>query len=307
MPTSPAARSTCAATCATFSSALRRARPRRGSPRAPSRRCSSPASASRSRAESSRSARSAPDGRRPPGRRSGGWTTTRRCAPWTPRSRPRWCAPWTKRKPQGDTLGGAVTIIAHGVPVGLGSHVAWNDKLDGRIAQAMMSVPAVKAVELGSAIAASRGPGSAAHDAILQRSPDGRFPRATNRAGGLEGGITNGEDVVVTLYKKPIATLRAGLPSVDLDDLGQRRAASLAVRAQRRHGAAGRRRHRRGDARPRPRRRLPREVRRRLDGRAPRARRRQPRPRPPLAARLSPPRPNSQPVCVALPPARLAR
>lgn len=122
-------------------------------------------------------------------------------------------------KEKGDTLGGAVTIIAHGVPVGLGSHVAWNDKLDGRIAQAMMSVPAVKAVELGSAIAASRGPGSAAHDAIQQRSADGRFPRATNRAGGLEGGITNGEDLVVTLYKKPIATLRAGLPSVDLDDL----------------------------------------------------------------------------------------
>lgn len=122
-------------------------------------------------------------------------------------------------KAQGDTLGGAVTVIAHGVPVGLGSHVAWGDKLDGRIAQAMMSVPAVKAVELGSAIAASRGPGSAAHDAILRREPDGRFPRASNRAGGLEGGITNGEDVVVTLYKKPIATLRAGLPSVDLDDL----------------------------------------------------------------------------------------
>ncbi len=94
----------------------------------------------------------------------------------------------------------------------------------------------------------------------------------------------------MTLYKKPIATLRAGLPSVDLDDLGQRRAASLAVRAQRRHGAAGRRRHRRVDARARPRRRLPREVRRRFDGRAPRPRRGQPRPRPPLAARLSPPR-----------------
>ncbi len=123
-------------------------------------------------------------------------------------------------KAQGDTLGGAVAVIAHGVPVGLGSHVAWSDKLDGRIAQAMMSVPAVKAVELGSGLAASRGPGSAAHDAILRREPNGRFPRATNRAGGLEGGITNGEDVVVTLYKKPIATLRDGLPSVDLDDLG---------------------------------------------------------------------------------------
>lgn len=125
-------------------------------------------------------------------------------------------------KAQGDTLGGAVTVIARGVPVGLGSHVAWSDKLDGRIAQAMMSVPAVKAVELGSGLAASRGPGSAAHDAILRRHPDGRFPRATNRAGGLEGGITNGEDVVVTLYKKPIATLRDGLPSVDLDDLESR-------------------------------------------------------------------------------------
>ncbi len=125
-------------------------------------------------------------------------------------------------KAKGDTLGGAVTVIAHGVPVGLGSHVSWSDKLDGRIAQAMMSVPAVKAVELGSAIAASRGPGSAAHDAILHRDVSGRFPRATNRAGGLEGGITNGEDVVVTLYKKPIATLREGLPSVDLDDLESR-------------------------------------------------------------------------------------
>ena len=122
-------------------------------------------------------------------------------------------------KAKGDTLGGAVTVIAHGVPVGLGSHVAWNAKLDGRIAQAMMSVPAVKAVELGSAIAASRGLGSAAHDAILGRDTQGRFPRATNRAGGLEGGITNGEDVVVTLYMKPIATLRDGLPSIDLDDL----------------------------------------------------------------------------------------
>ncbi|MEO7794412.1 MAG: chorismate synthase, partial [Thermoanaerobaculia bacterium] len=121
-------------------------------------------------------------------------------------------------KAKGETLGGAVTVIAHGVPVGLGSHVAWTDKLDGRIAQAMMSVPAVKAVELGAAIAASRGFGSAAHDAILRRESGGRFPRATNRAGGLEGGITNGEDVVVTLYKKPIATLRDGLPSVDLDD-----------------------------------------------------------------------------------------
>jgi len=120
-------------------------------------------------------------------------------------------------KLKGETLGGAVTVIAHGVPAGLGSHVSWQSKLDGRIAQAMMSVPAVKAVEIGAALDAARGFGSAAHDAILPRAESGRFPRASNRAGGLEGGVSNGEDVVVTLYKKPIATLRDGLPSIDLD------------------------------------------------------------------------------------------
>jgi chorismate synthase len=121
-------------------------------------------------------------------------------------------------KAKGETLGGAVTVIAHGVPVGLGSHVQWSEKLDGRIAQAMMSVPAVKAVELGDALDAAQRFGSDAHDAILHTAERG-FHRATNRAGGLEAGITNGEDVVVTLYKKPIATLRDGLPSVDLDTL----------------------------------------------------------------------------------------
>jgi chorismate synthase len=121
-------------------------------------------------------------------------------------------------KAKGETLGGSVTVIAHGVPVGLGSHVQWSEKLDGRIAQAMLSVPAVKAVELGEAIAASKEFGSRAHDAILHSAERG-FHRTTNRAGGLEAGISNGEDVVVTLYKKPIATLRDGLPSVDLDTL----------------------------------------------------------------------------------------
>jgi chorismate synthase len=135
----------------------------------------------------------------------------------------------------GDTLGGAVTVIAHGVPAGLGSHTHWDEKLDGRLAQAAMSVPAVKAVEIGAALAASRGFGSAAHDPILPaaagteagagaapadaQAGGRRFARAGNRAGGLEGGITNGEDVVVTAYMKPIATLRQGLPSVDLDTL----------------------------------------------------------------------------------------
>jgi len=121
-------------------------------------------------------------------------------------------------KAQGETLGGSVTVIAHGVPAGLGSHVQWSEKLDGRIARALMSVPAVKAVEIGAALDASRGYGSAAHDAI-RHSPGRGFHRETNRAGGLEAGITNGEDVVATLYKKPIATLRDGLPSVDLDTL----------------------------------------------------------------------------------------
>ncbi len=121
-------------------------------------------------------------------------------------------------KRRGDTLGGAVTVIAHGVPPGLGSHVAWDLKLDGRIGQAMLSIPAVKGVEIGSALEASRGFGSVAHDAIAV-APDGALTRVTNRAGGLEGGVTNGEDIVVTLYKKPISTLRDGLPSVDLDTL----------------------------------------------------------------------------------------
>jgi chorismate synthase len=119
---------------------------------------------------------------------------------------------------RGDTLGGAVTVVARGVPAGWGSHVSWDEKLDGRIARAMMSIPAVKAVELGAALEAARGFGSAAHDAIRHDAESG-FHRVTNRAGGLEAGITNGEELVVTLYKKPIATLRSGLPSVDLDSL----------------------------------------------------------------------------------------
>jgi chorismate synthase len=115
---------------------------------------------------------------------------------------------------RGDTLGGAVTVIAHNVPAGLGSHVQWDEKLDGRLAQAVASIHAVKAVEIGNAIEGCRGFGSAAHDPIARA--EGRWVRPTNHAGGLEGGITNGEDLVITAYKKPIATLRQGMPSVDL-------------------------------------------------------------------------------------------
>jgi len=130
-----------------------------------------------------------------------------------------------KMKVARDTLGGSVTVIAHNVPAGLGSHVQWNEKLDGRIAQAMMSVPAVKGVEIGAAVAASQGPGSLAHDAIERQeggSPSGDWHRPTNHAGGLEGGITNGADVVVTAFKKPISTLAKGMPSVDLDTMETR-------------------------------------------------------------------------------------
>ncbi|HWM90956.1 MAG TPA: chorismate synthase [Thermoanaerobaculia bacterium] len=118
---------------------------------------------------------------------------------------------------EGDTLGGAVTVIAHNVPAGLGSYVQWNEKLDGRLAQAVMSVHAVKAVEIGAGVQAAHGFGSEAHDPI-GRTED-RWTRPTNKAGGLEGGVTNGEDVVITAYKKPIATLRKGMPSVNLDTM----------------------------------------------------------------------------------------
>jgi chorismate synthase len=116
----------------------------------------------------------------------------------------------------GDTLGGTILVGARGVPAGLGSHVSWTEKLDGRIARAMMSIPSVKAVSLGDGVANAFRRGSAAHDAIHHEQERGFF-RATNRAGGLEGGITNGEDVLVTLFQKPISTLRDGLPSVDIE------------------------------------------------------------------------------------------
>lgn len=116
----------------------------------------------------------------------------------------------------GDTLGGTIYIAARGVPPGLGSHVQWNEKLDGRIAQAVLSIHAVKAVAIGDGITASGRYGSEVHDAILWSEASG-YHRETNRAGGLEGGVTNGEEVVVRAFMKPIATTRRGLASVDID------------------------------------------------------------------------------------------
>lgn len=116
----------------------------------------------------------------------------------------------------GETLGGTIVVAARGVPVGLGSYVQWNEKLDGRIAQAILSIHAVKAVAIGDGVAGARRVGSEVHDAIYFDA-ERRYHRTTNRAGGLEGGVTNGEDVVVRAFMKPISTLRRGLPSVDTE------------------------------------------------------------------------------------------
>ena len=116
----------------------------------------------------------------------------------------------------GETLGGTIVVAAHNVPTGLGSYVQWNEKLDGRIAQAILSIHAVKAVAIGDGVAAAQRVGSEVHDPIYFDA-ERRYHRTTNRAGGLEGGVTNGQDVVVRAYMKPISTLRKGLPSVDID------------------------------------------------------------------------------------------
>ena len=120
----------------------------------------------------------------------------------------------------GDTMGGSFEVIARGAPVGLGSYVQWDRKLDGRLAQAMMSIPAIKAVGIGRGPAAAALPGSRVHDEILPAGaarPSGMgVARPTNNAGGLEGGVTNGEDLRVSGYMKPIATLMKPLRSVDL-------------------------------------------------------------------------------------------
>ncbi len=118
-------------------------------------------------------------------------------------------------KDNGDTLGGIFEVIAKNVPVGLGAHTSWSDKLDGRIARAIMSIQAVKAVEIGNGVENSGLFGSKVHDEIEYQ--DGAYKRVGNRAGGLEGGITNGEELRVRGYKKPISTLRKPLRSVDID------------------------------------------------------------------------------------------
>ena len=130
-----------------------------------------------------------------------------------------------QKKSEGDTLGGIFEVVARGVVPGLGSHTAWDLKLDGRLAQAVMSIPAVKAVAIGAGTAASSLPGSEVHDEIGYNEDTKEFIRATNRAGGLEGGVTNGEELRVRGHLKPISTLRRPLRSVDIDTKQEERAA----------------------------------------------------------------------------------
>jgi chorismate synthase len=115
----------------------------------------------------------------------------------------------------GDSLGGIFEVTAKGVPVGLGSHVHWDRRLDGNLARAVMAIPAIKGVEIGLGFAASFLPGSQVQDEIHYRRGKG-FSRPTNNAGGLEGGITNGEPIVIRAAMKPIATIARPLPSVDM-------------------------------------------------------------------------------------------
>jgi chorismate synthase len=116
----------------------------------------------------------------------------------------------------GDTVGGIFEVVAHNVPPGLGSHIAWDTRLDGRLAQAIVSMQAVKGVEIGFAAEGAASLGSRVQDTIHYNREERRFTRGANRAGGLEGGMTNGQDVLVRGFLKPISTLRRPLESVDL-------------------------------------------------------------------------------------------
>ena len=126
----------------------------------------------------------------------------------------------------GDTIGGIFEVVVHGLPPGIGTHVNWDERLDGLLAQAVMSLQAVKAVELGRGVTAAQSPGSKVHDAIAysgdvgqlaEGGPFTKFTREHNNAGGLEGGISNGEDLVIRGYLKPISTLRRPLASVSFE------------------------------------------------------------------------------------------
>jgi chorismate synthase len=120
---------------------------------------------------------------------------------------------------EGDTLGGVIEVLADGLPVGLGSYTQWDARLDGQLAQALMSIQAMKAVEIGAGIEAASMKGSLVHDAMYPaNNKELPFERKTNHAGGIEGGMTNGERLTLHAFMKPLPTLRNGLPSVDFPD-----------------------------------------------------------------------------------------
>jgi chorismate synthase len=130
----------------------------------------------------------------------------------------------------GDSVGGVFEVVAHGVPPGLGTYANWDERLDGMLAAAVMSLQAVKAVEIGRGVTAAAAFGSAVHDAIhysAEKEADRhtRFVRDQNNAGGIEGGISNGEDVIVRGYLKPISTLRRPLGSVSFETREETKAA----------------------------------------------------------------------------------
>ena len=129
------------------------------------------------------------------------------------------CREIDRAREKGDTLGGVFEVVITGVPIGLGSYVQWDRRMDAQLASAFMSIPGVKAVEIGKGIEASKKNGSAVHDEIFIREKSGknssRYYRKTNQAGGIEGGVTNGEEVVIRAYLKPIPTLINTLHSID--------------------------------------------------------------------------------------------
>ena len=132
-----------------------------------------------------------------------------------PEAQTRMIAAIDKAREAGDTLGGVFEVVALGLPVGLGTYVHWDRRLDGRLAQALMSINAIKGVEIGEGFQEARLPGSSAHDEIFY-DPERGFHRATNRAGGTEGGMSTGDPLVARVAMKPLSTLRSPLASVDI-------------------------------------------------------------------------------------------
>jgi len=138
------------------------------------------------------------------------------------------CREIDRAREKGDTLGGVFEVIITGVPVGLGSYAQWDRRLDARLASALMSIPGIKAVEIGEGIEASEKRGSVVHDEIFVyqelETSSSRYYRETNRAGGIEGGVTNGEAVIIRAYLKPIPTLINPLRSIDFANKKENRA-----------------------------------------------------------------------------------